>query len=178
MPSVLSLCWADHVKCLNLKDVLFVDSGDPWNPQPATVEKVMAMLEGVHRILKQGGTFISISFGQVSGLIYTFVSSSFLFFFPVCSIKKLSLHSLQPHFRRPLFEAPAFTWSFEWNTFGDGFHYFFYTLKKVRRNSLNNFFSSIYFLYSNLHYHLKKKKHYLEEICAVCCWYYTLDQLL
>ncbi|KAJ8645712.1 hypothetical protein MRB53_007460 [Persea americana] len=83
-------------------DVLFVDSGDPWNPQPATVKKVMAMLEGVHRVLKPGGTFISISFGQ-------------------------------PHFRRPLFEAPEFTWSFEWSTFGDGFHYFFYTLKKGRR---------------------------------------------
>ncbi|XP_058069155.1 uncharacterized protein LOC131218562 isoform X3 [Magnolia sinica] len=81
-------------------DVLFVDSGDPWNPKPATVNKVMAMLENVHRVLKPDGTFISISFGQ-------------------------------PHFRRPLFEAPEFTWSFEWSTFGDGFHYFFYTLKKV-----------------------------------------------
>lgn len=71
------------MKRLNLKDVLFVDSGDPWNPQPATVEKVMAMLEGVHRILKQGGTFISISFGQVSGLIYTFVIVFFSFLFPL-----------------------------------------------------------------------------------------------
>ncbi|XP_058069154.1 uncharacterized protein LOC131218562 isoform X2 [Magnolia sinica] len=59
-------------------DVLFVDSGDPWNPKPATVNK--------------------------------------------------------PHFRRPLFEAPEFTWSFEWSTFGDGFHYFFYTLKKGKRS--------------------------------------------
>jgi spermidine synthase len=50
---------------LILKDVLFVDSGDPWNPQPATVTKVMAMLEGVHRALKPDGIFISISFGQV-----------------------------------------------------------------------------------------------------------------
>lgn len=38
---------------------------------------------------------------------------------------------LQPHFRCPLFEAPHFTWSVEWHTFGDAFHYFFYTLKKV-----------------------------------------------
>lgn len=69
------------MKCLNFKDVLFVDSGDPWNPQPATVKKVMAMLEGVHRVLKPGGTFISISFGQVCVLIY-FLS---VFFFPALS---------------------------------------------------------------------------------------------
>ncbi|XP_020257802.1 methyltransferase-like protein 13 isoform X3 [Asparagus officinalis] len=80
-------------------DVLFVDSGDPWKPHPETVRKVMKMLEGVHRILKPDGKFISISFGQ-------------------------------PHFRRLLFEAPSFTWSIEWNTFGDGFHYFFYALQK------------------------------------------------
>ncbi|GMH16241.1 hypothetical protein Nepgr_018082 [Nepenthes gracilis] len=85
-------------------DVLLVDSGDPWNPRPASVSKVMAMLQGVHRVLKPNGIFISISFGQ-------------------------------PHFRRPLFEAPEFTWSVEWNTFGDGFHYFFYTLKKGSKSS-------------------------------------------
>ncbi|XP_010243291.1 PREDICTED: endothelin-converting enzyme 2 isoform X1 [Nelumbo nucifera] len=83
-------------------DVLFVDSGDPWNPRPTTVSKVLAMLEGVHRVLKPDGVFISISFGQ-------------------------------PHFRRPLFESPEFTWSIEWKTFGDGFHYFFYILRKGRR---------------------------------------------
>lgn len=48
-----------------LKDVLFVDSGDPWNPKPETISKVMATLKGVHRVLKAGGTFISIAFGQV-----------------------------------------------------------------------------------------------------------------
>ncbi|KAK2978350.1 hypothetical protein RJ640_016452 [Escallonia rubra] len=84
-------------------DVLFVDSGDPWNPRPATVDKVMAMLQGVHRVLKPDGIFISITFGQ-------------------------------PHFRRPLFEAPEFTWSVEWSTFGDTFHYFFYILRKGRRS--------------------------------------------
>ncbi|XP_010906905.2 uncharacterized protein [Elaeis guineensis] len=83
---------------------LLLSHGDPWNPHPATVEKVMKMLEGVYKVLKPEGTFVSISFGQ-------------------------------PHFRRPLFEAPAFTWSVEWDTFGDGFHYFFYTLKKGRRSS-------------------------------------------
>ncbi|KAM7251320.1 hypothetical protein ACFE04_023203 [Oxalis oulophora] len=85
-------------------DVLFVDSGDPWNPRPETVTKVMAMLQNIHRVLKPDGIFISITFGQ-------------------------------PHFRRPLFQAPEFTWSMDWNTFGDGFHYFFYVLKKGKRSS-------------------------------------------
>ncbi|GER50400.1 S-adenosyl-L-methionine-dependentmethyltransferases superfamily protein [Striga asiatica] len=85
-------------------DVLFVDSGDPWNPEPMTVSKVTAMLENVHRVLKPHGVFISIAFGQ-------------------------------PHFRRRFFNAPAFTWSFEWKTFGEGFHYFFYILKKGERSS-------------------------------------------
>jgi len=43
-----------------------VDSGDPWNPNPATVSKVRAMLRGIHRVLKPDGIFISISFGQVN----------------------------------------------------------------------------------------------------------------
>lgn len=68
-------------------DVLFVDSGDPWNPRSETVNNVMRMLRGVHQVLKQDGIFISIAFGQ-------------------------------PHFRRPFFNDPEFTWSVEWNTFG------------------------------------------------------------
>ncbi|KAL9238821.1 hypothetical protein vseg_013194 [Gypsophila vaccaria] len=87
-------------------DVLFVDSGDPWNPNAETVTKVMAMLHGIHRVLKPDGIFISISFGQ-------------------------------PHFRRPIFEAPDFTWSMKWSTFGDGFHYFFYTLKKGTKSLIS-----------------------------------------
>ncbi|KAK4284620.1 hypothetical protein QN277_001425 [Acacia crassicarpa] len=85
-------------------DVLFVDSGDPWNPKPETISKVMAMLKGVHRVLKSDGIFISITFGQ-------------------------------PHFRRPIFNAPDFSWSVEWVTFGETFHYFVYVLKKGRRSS-------------------------------------------
>lgn len=57
-----------------LKDVLFVDSGDPWNPNPANVSKVMKMLEGIHKVLKQDGVYISISFGQVN-LALIFCSS-------------------------------------------------------------------------------------------------------
>nr|GEX37933.1 methyltransferase-like protein 13 [Tanacetum cinerariifolium] len=37
----------------------------------------------------------------------------------------------QPHFRRPLFNAPEFTWSIDSSTFGDGFHYFFCILRKI-----------------------------------------------
>lgn len=48
-----------------VKDVLFVDAGDPWNPHQETVNKVMATLDGVHRVLKPDGIFISITFGQV-----------------------------------------------------------------------------------------------------------------
>ncbi|KAK4792841.1 hypothetical protein SAY86_023276 [Trapa natans] len=81
-------------------DVLFVDSGDPWNPNPETAFKVMTMLRQVHRVLKPNGTFISVTFGQ-------------------------------PHFRRRFFDEQEFTWSVEWGTFGDGFHYFVYVLKKV-----------------------------------------------
>ncbi|XP_071697333.1 uncharacterized protein [Rutidosis leptorrhynchoides] len=40
----------------------------------------------------------------------------------------------QPHFRRPLYNAPEFTWSIEYTTFGDGFHYFFYILRKGLRS--------------------------------------------
>ncbi|XP_004507399.1 uncharacterized protein [Cicer arietinum] len=86
-------------------DVLFVDSGDPWNPKPETMSKVMSTLKGVHRVLKPDGIFISITFGQ-------------------------------PHFRRPIFNAPDFSWSVEWTTFGETFHYFVYVLKKGQR-SLN-----------------------------------------
>lgn len=42
----------------------------------------------------------------------------------------------QPHFRRPFFSAPEFTWSINWRTFGDGFHYFFYILEKVSHSNL------------------------------------------
>jgi len=36
----------------------------------------------------------------------------------------------QPHFRRPFFEAEGLTWTMKYKTFGDSFHYFFYTLRK------------------------------------------------
>lgn len=65
---VLGLDHSSMYSLLNLKDVLFVDSGDPWNPRPETVNKVMSMLQQVHRVLKPNGIFISITFGQVVGM--------------------------------------------------------------------------------------------------------------
>lgn len=116
---------------LIMKEVLFVDSGDPWNPRPATVTKVMKMLEGVHRVLKPDGIYISISFGQV-----IYLCSKFIVLFLVRKpVVLIWIVVPQPHFRRPFFYAPQFTWSVEWSTFGDGFHYFFYTLKKVSPES-------------------------------------------
>ncbi|KAG5139376.1 hypothetical protein JHK84_033144 [Glycine max] len=40
------------------------ECGNPWNPKPETISKVMATLKGVHGVLKAGGTFISVTFGQ------------------------------------------------------------------------------------------------------------------
>lgn len=106
-----------------------MDSGDPWKPRPATVDKVMKMLQGVHKVLKPEGTFISISFGQVMDrTAHSLVIVHFPFAF---SHIAWLCNSLQPHFRRPLFEGQGFTWAVDWKTFGEGFHYFFYTLKKV-----------------------------------------------
>lgn len=136
------------------------------------------MLEGVHRVLKPDGIFISISFGQVSQI--KFIASSF----NICTMGKIILLArvtciqrmiscvvqctyiccienflerkkkiptwnwflMQPHFRRPFFNAPKFTWSFEHVTFGDGFHYFFYILRKVSAQSAEVLivFGSIY----------------------------------
>jgi hypothetical protein len=42
-----------------------VDIGDPWNPNPTTVDNIMKMLEGIHKVLKPDGIFVSITFGQV-----------------------------------------------------------------------------------------------------------------
>ncbi|EFJ06065.1 hypothetical protein SELMODRAFT_136061, partial [Selaginella moellendorffii] len=72
-------------------DVLFVDSGSPWDPEPQTRARVDVTLKEVHRVLGANG----------------------------------------PHFRRPFFEASGFEWSMEYSTFGDSFHYYFYTLRKV-----------------------------------------------
>ncbi|GMP48256.1 hypothetical protein CsSME_00015672 [Camellia sinensis var. sinensis] len=71
---------------------------------------------------------------------YCNISFLFLIIFYRAMFLSCNLHVLQPHFRRPLFNAPEFTWSVEWNTFGDGFHYFFYILKKGQRSSENNGF--------------------------------------
>ncbi|KAF3435628.1 hypothetical protein FNV43_RR22719 [Rhamnella rubrinervis] len=47
----------------------------------------------------------------------------------------ISISFGQPHHRSHLYDAPEFTWSVKWNTFGDEFHYFFYILRKGNRSS-------------------------------------------
>ncbi|GKB56094.1 hypothetical protein Tco_0912280, partial [Tanacetum coccineum] len=48
-----------------------------------------------------------------------------------------------PHFKHPLFNAPEFTWSVEYSTFGDGISYFFYILKKVSSVDLATLFTCL-----------------------------------
>ena len=45
----------------------------------------------------------------------------------------LSVTFAQPHFRRPILLAECFTWSMEVSSFGEGFHYFVYHLRKGAR---------------------------------------------
>jgi ubiquinone/menaquinone biosynthesis C-methylase UbiE len=61
--------------------VLFVDSGDPWDPNPTTVDNVMKMLKCIHRVLKPEGVFVSITFGQVREIYRQFSVSEFFWFF-------------------------------------------------------------------------------------------------
>lgn len=74
------------------KDVLFVNSGDPWNPRPATVTQVKAMLDGIHRVLKPDGIFISISFGQVEQKKFIFPSLDIEGNFTLCHSYSHEIH--------------------------------------------------------------------------------------
>ena len=47
----------------------------------------------------------------------------------------LSITFAQPHFRRPILLAERFTWGMEVGTFGEGFHYFVYVLRKGARKA-------------------------------------------
>ena len=42
----------------------------------------------------------------------------------------ISITFTQPHFRLPLYARPDYGWNIEVETFGSGFHYFFYVLTK------------------------------------------------
>lgn len=46
-------------------DALIVDKGDPWNPDPATIERSHRMCAEVSRVLAPGGVFVQLSFEQV-----------------------------------------------------------------------------------------------------------------
>ncbi|CAM9906752.1 unnamed protein product [Ectocarpus fasciculatus] len=45
-------------------DALMVDKGDPWNPDPATIEQSHRMCAEVSRVLVPGGIFVQLSFEQ------------------------------------------------------------------------------------------------------------------
>lgn len=58
-----------------------MDSGDPWDPNPTTVDNVMKMLKCIHRVLKPEGVFVSITFGQVREIYQQSSVSEFFWFF-------------------------------------------------------------------------------------------------
>ncbi|EIE27069.1 S-adenosyl-L-methionine-dependent methyltransferase [Coccomyxa subellipsoidea C-169] len=45
----------------------------------------------------------------------------------------LSVTFAQPHFRRPFLQAPQYDWGRDVATFGEGFHYFVYGMRKGKR---------------------------------------------
>lgn len=45
----------------------------------------------------------------------------------------LSVTFAQPHFRRPFLQAPQYDWGMHVATFGEGFHYFVYAMRKGSR---------------------------------------------
>ena len=45
-------------------DALIVDKGDPWNPDPGTVERAHRMCSEASRVLAPGGVFVQLSFEQ------------------------------------------------------------------------------------------------------------------
>lgn len=47
----------------------------------------------------------------------------------------LSITFAQPHFRRPFLLAEQYTWGMEVASFGEGFHYFVYTMRKGARKA-------------------------------------------
>ena len=69
-----------------------MDSGDPWNPNPTTVDNVMKMLEGIHKVLKPDGIFVSVTFGQVLGIILSESLFHTLHLSPFSYSRFLSLH--------------------------------------------------------------------------------------
>ena len=47
----------------------------------------------------------------------------------------LSITFAQPHFRRPFLLAERYMWGMEVASFGEGFHYFLYCMRKGARNT-------------------------------------------
>ena len=47
----------------------------------------------------------------------------------------LSITFAQPHFRRPFLLAERYTWGMEVASFGEGFHYFLYSMRRGARKA-------------------------------------------
>jgi hypothetical protein len=45
----------------------------------------------------------------------------------------ISVTFVQPHFRRPFLQALQYDWGMDVATFGEGFHYFVYAMRKGKR---------------------------------------------
>lgn len=56
--------------------------------------------------------------------------------------KFLSLTFAQPHFRKPLYAKPQFSWNVDYETFGSGFHYYCYVMTKSDQIQSQVFISS------------------------------------
>ena len=59
---------------------------------------------------------------------------------PCCRVLKddgvfLSITFAQPHFRRPFLLAERYAWGMEVASFGEGFHYFLYCMRKGARKA-------------------------------------------
>lgn len=69
----------------------------------------------------------------MSSLTWSFSSSSF--FSQVSRVLRphgrfISITFAQPHFRKRHYAQPAYGWSVQHTTYGSGFHYFLYTMRK------------------------------------------------
>lgn len=50
----------------------------------------------------------------------------------------VSVTFAQPHFRKPFLLSQEFSWNISVSTFGEGFHYYVYTLQKGRRTETDH----------------------------------------
>jgi SAM-dependent methyltransferase len=90
-------------------DALLVGEKDPWRVSYDAEVTVELILTQISRLLKpNGGRFVSVTFAQ-------------------------------PHFRVPLYLLRSnYDWDVSVETFGEGFHYFYYTMTRGQKPSLQH----------------------------------------